>query len=234
MSLISDALKKAQRQRTGPDTAPPIPGVSRAAQVEPASSQSIVGIAVGAVVLVGLAIGGTIFFLRPKNPAPAPAVAPATIAVPSLSTAKTSAAPAAVTAAPQVAVPIITAPTPVVIKAPEPVTPPPVQPAPVPVASPPLAKDAPSNSGAAVAATQTVTVRKTKDAEADPRIISFVDAIRVAGIRSSGSDSKVLMNDKVFRVNDVVDRMLNVRLTDVQTDSLTFVDSNGVTYTKNF
>jgi hypothetical protein len=42
------------------------------------------------------------------------------------------------------------------------------------------------------------------------------------------------MNDKVFRVNDIVERLLNVRLTAVETDSLTFVDDNGVVYTKNF
>jgi hypothetical protein len=71
-------------------------------------------------------------------------------------------------------------------------------------------------------------------ARPDPRIQSFVDAIKVAGIRSSGTDSKVLMNDKVYRVNDIVDRSLNLRLVEVQADSLTFVDENSVSYTKNF
>ena len=71
-------------------------------------------------------------------------------------------------------------------------------------------------------------------AQPDPRVQSFVDAIKVAGIRSSGTDSKVLMNDKVFRVNDIVDRSLNLRLIEVQADNLTFVDENSVTYVKNF
>ncbi len=69
-------------------------------------------------------------------------------------------------------------------------------------------------------------------ARPDPRIEMFVDGLKVAGIRFSGTDSKVLMNDKVYRVNDIVDRSLNLRLIEVQSDSLTFVDENNVTYTK--
>jgi ribosome-associated protein YbcJ (S4-like RNA binding protein) len=58
--------------------------------------------------------------------------------------------------------------------------------------------------------------------------------LKVTGIRSSGTDSKVLMNDRVFRVNDVVDRSLGVRLTKVSSDSLTFTDANGAVYVKYF
>lgn len=71
-------------------------------------------------------------------------------------------------------------------------------------------------------------------ARSDPRIQIFVDSVRVAGIRFSGSESKVLMNDRVYRVNDVIDRSLNIRLQQVAPDYLTFVDANGVTYVKNF
>jgi hypothetical protein len=223
MSLISDALKKAQRQRTGPDTVPPIPGIGRAARTEPSSPQSLVWIIAGGIGLVAVAVGLTIFFLRPKAGAPGPAAA-----LPSLAIAKSAAAPAAVSVAPAAIVPIISAPSPVATKSPE-LAPAVLTPAAaVPVAAAPAAADASSASG------QPVTVKRTKTADADPRIIAFVDAIRVTGIRSSGSESKVLMNDKVFRVNDIVERLLNVRLTAVETDSLTFVDDNGVVYTKNF
>ena len=54
------------------------------------------------------------------------------------------------------------------------------------------------------------------------------------GIRSSGGDSRVLMNDRVFRVNDIVDRNLGLRLTKVDPAMLVFTDSNGAIYTKNF
>jgi hypothetical protein len=68
----------------------------------------------------------------------------------------------------------------------------------------------------------------------DPRIQTFVDAIRVAGIRSSGAESKVLMNDRVYRVGDTVDLALGIKLEAVAPDSLTFVDAHGASYKKNF
>jgi len=68
----------------------------------------------------------------------------------------------------------------------------------------------------------------------DERIIAYVDAIRVTGIKSSGNESKVMMNDKIYRVNDVVERLLGVKLIKVEPEMLTFSDAHGVTYTKTF
>ena len=58
--------------------------------------------------------------------------------------------------------------------------------------------------------------------------------MRVTAIRASANDSKVFMNDKVYRVNDLVERTLGIRLVKVAADSLTFADANGVTYVKYF
>jgi len=71
-------------------------------------------------------------------------------------------------------------------------------------------------------------------ARPDARAQAFVDALRVTGIRASGSDSKVLMNDRVFRLNDIVERTLGLRLTGVAADRLSFTDPNGLVYTRNF
>jgi hypothetical protein len=68
----------------------------------------------------------------------------------------------------------------------------------------------------------------------DERVTAFVEAVRVTGIRSSGTESRVLMNERVYRVNDIVDRTLNVRLIQAEGDSLTFSDPRGVTYVKRF
>ena len=65
-------------------------------------------------------------------------------------------------------------------------------------------------------------------------IYAFIDQLQVMGVRSSGTDSKVLMNDRVYRVNDFVNRELGLKLTKVNSDSLTFVDANGASYTKQF
>lgn len=71
-------------------------------------------------------------------------------------------------------------------------------------------------------------------ASPNERIAAFVEAIKVTGIRSSGAESRVLMNDRVYRVNDTVERGLAVKLIKVGTDSLTFVDANGFEYVKSF
>lgn len=68
----------------------------------------------------------------------------------------------------------------------------------------------------------------------DQQVAAFVEAIRVTGIRSSGNESRVLMNERVYRVNDLVERSLGVKLVKVEADTLTFVDARGVTYEKHF
>jgi hypothetical protein len=68
----------------------------------------------------------------------------------------------------------------------------------------------------------------------DPKILAYLDALQVAGIRVSDTGSKVLMNDRVYRESEIVDHLLGLRLKKVESDTLTFVDERGVTYTKNF
>ena len=68
----------------------------------------------------------------------------------------------------------------------------------------------------------------------DPRILAFLDALRVNGIRPSPDDPKVLMNNRVFRIEDVVDRELNLRLTAIAPNKLTFEDDRGMPYVKSF
>jgi hypothetical protein len=68
----------------------------------------------------------------------------------------------------------------------------------------------------------------------DPKILAYIDALQIAGIRVSDTGSKVLMNDRVFRENEIVDHLLGLRLKKVESDTLTFVDERGVIYTKNF
>jgi hypothetical protein len=66
------------------------------------------------------------------------------------------------------------------------------------------------------------------------KILVYIDGLRVTGVRAAGTDSKVLMNDRVYRVNDMVDYELGLRLTSVTTSALTFEDESGVVYTKTF
>ena len=53
-------------------------------------------------------------------------------------------------------------------------------------------------------------------------------------MRSPGPDARVLIGERVYRINDVVDRSLGIRLQKVEPGKITFIDAAGVTYTKNY
>jgi hypothetical protein len=236
MSLINEALKKAQRQRTtAPDgdaaSAPGDQPVHKRAA--PMRAQTMIVVAAAAIALVVCSVIATVFLLTRKPAEVAKPVAAGPAKLPSVDLN----APSPVIVAPVVPAPIATtspaagdpANTPAPAKAvPAAVTPKPSLPAAV------AAAPAPSPAAATPAAPVPPAPRAASHLPPDPRILQFVDAIKVTGIRSSGSDSKVLMNDRVFRVNEIVERTLEVKLVKVASDSLTFEDANGVIYTKTF
>lgn len=249
MSLINDALKKAQRQRTEGNPSPAdttAPSTSSeqlqrvARREKPAGFRSqlmlIGGGAVAAVVLVG--IGAIFFFSSGEQPTAAPA----------------QPAPVAVTPIPAVNAPSATTPTPA------PATPaavtaalPPAQgtalagsPAPAqqsPIASP-STPAAPPSQFVVSPATVSEPVPAPTPSAATPapaerpkpstRMISVIEHFRVGGIRVSGAESKVLMNDKVYRINDIVDFELGIRLTGIETKALTFEDGRGAVHIRTF
>ncbi len=227
MSLINEALKKAQHQRTGGGMdAPPMPGGGSGGSRGPSGmpTGTLVLLIAGAAVVVVISVVATVYFVnRPSAPkvAAAPVVTAPVSAPVAPPTAPVASAPSPVIIAPV----IIKAPVPVVEK---PVTPPPAveQPAPATAAvTTPPAAPVPVPAPAAEPAAE--------GSLAD-RIATYVDKVRVTGIRTSETGSKVLMNDKVYRLNDLVDRKLGLRLVKIEADSLTFADATGATYVKSF
>jgi len=77
-------------------------------------------------------------------------------------------------------------------------------------------------------------VRPAAPAKLEPRAINYIEGIRVAGIRASTTDSKVLMNDRVYRLNDTVEHEMGLRLVAITSHSLTFEDDRGARYTRSF
>lgn len=271
MSLINEALKKAQRSRSaGADHGlPPLPGgghVAKRGQAQSANTMVLLGS--GAVVLVVLSVAVTIYLVnRPAKTPPSPAVGakPAVVEpagkstsatvkpvlpLEPVATAATPPPPASATPAPAApasgggtpaaavavnppsptaAAPIIT-PAPgqaVVTPASHPVAPP-VTPVVAPVggqAATPVPTPAPRVPPAPASAAATPP-------RPDERIAAYVESIRIAGLRAQGADSRVLINERVYRVNDIIERTLGLRLIKVDSSSLTFADANGATYTK--
>ena len=200
MSLINDALKKAQRQRTGdPGSAlPTMQGGGRGPSKM--GTPMLVLIGAGLVLLVVLAVVATVMYVSPKTPEPVAAVT------------KPAAPAAAPSKAPQVVV-ASTAVTPPVVS----VESAKVSPTPAPADAAPVINVAPL-----VAATP------------DEQVQALIDKMRVTGVRTSASGSKVLMNDHIVRLNDLVDRDSGLRLVKIEDGTLTFKDKQGATYTKSY
>lgn len=250
MSLINEALKKAQRARHEGAAASPAGaddgGIVKRAQPRKATTTLL--FALGALVLVALSIAVTAYWVsqptethvataKPQPAAETTTPAETTAAAPSVSFTAPAAAPAtpvqpkdqhATTVAVQPPAPATPSPAPTVeapapARAKEPDTA-------VPAAQAPQ----PATASTEAAAPEPAPAPASPPPVPDERVHKVVEALRVMGIRSSGTDSKVLMNDRVFRVNDIVDRALNVRLTKVAPDHLEFTDANGATYVKYF
>lgn len=231
MSLINDALKKAQKQRTGeaPDLnkLPSIGGEAPARIARrdkpPAFNSLVLWVSAGAGVVLVLAVGG--FFLirwmmRPPE-AQSSAIAPAKTAVVAQVTPGAKEAP--VPAAIQTATPSTTAPTPAVVT---------VKPAIPEVAVETKSVEVESPVSTPLRAEETKPVAAAVAPKMGPKAVAFIDALRVAGVRASGTDSKVLMNDRVYRIGDTVEHVLGLKLAGITAEALTFEDENGARYTR--
>jgi hypothetical protein len=228
MSLINDALKKAARQRAEEqaDMAPIMPGGggSRGRHGGPMSKQTMVLIGGAAVVLVVVSVVATGVFVT-SRPTAKPAE-PAAIVV-----APVAAKPAPVVSVAVQAPPVVTV---VVPKAAAPVP----TPIPVPTAAPvvvvqPVPTEAPAPVAVARAPEPTAAPAAVTESRAE-RIQAYIDALQVTGARAAGSESKALVNGHVFKLNDVLDKTLGLRLKQVDADHLTFVDAAGDTYVKSY
>ncbi len=239
MSLISEALKKAQRMRTDPmaGNSPSGEGGNVIRRGQPMPAKTLALIVAGIAGLMILVVITTIIVVRLNAPPPltaakSVAAQPATNMAPPTSSPLIAVAPVSALPTPEPATPVQTPPT----RPPE-SSGPAVAPATVaktPVVAPAKIPPATAVKGPTPAPATPPAALKADAPKADPRVQAYVDAVRVTGIRSSGTESKVLMNDRVFRLNDVVDRSLGIRLTEVRADSLTFVDETGFAYIKNF
>lgn len=215
MSLINEALKKAQRQRSDQPPGEMNSGGRTQQRGGPMRTQSVILIVAGAAVLVVFSVVITVYLLN-RGPATLPATAPVAAA-----------------AQPTPAVDL-TAPSPVIVA--------PVIATPAPAAEKSLAATTPTAESppapSAIAATPPPAPVEiplvTTAHQPELHVQLYVDAIRVMGIRSGGGESKVLMNDRVYRVNDIVDRALVLKLVKIEPELLTFTDPNGVVYTKSF
>jgi len=65
-------------------------------------------------------------------------------------------------------------------------------------------------------------------------VVEFIDSLVVNGVRLSGKKSKVLLGSRVFRKNSVVNKKLKLKILEIKSGQIEFIDIDGITYTKYF
>ncbi|MEO6244304.1 MAG: hypothetical protein ABIQ12_02610 [Opitutaceae bacterium] len=216
MSLINDALKKAQNVRYEEPIDPAAPAAAGGNKTRIAkrgrahSANTTILLGSGAIVLVVLSVVATVYLVN-RTPEPATEAAAASVAATVPQVGQAATAPAVV--APKLDLRVVAPPGDTIVAsikaATTKETPPAPPPAPVVIAPPGPPKP-------------------------DEQTLRYVEAIKVAGVRSSGNESRVLMNERVYRVSDIVDRTIGLKLIGVAPGTLTFSDSAGANYVKNF
>ena len=105
-------------------------------------------------------------------------------------------------------------------------------------ATPVVARSAPPATNGVPAPTTAVTpvaVSPVNDAAQRAEAIQeFLRSARLTGVRGQGAQARVLMNERVYRMNDVVAPDFGLRLSAVRTGLLVFTDAQGRTYEKTY
>lgn len=221
MSLINQALRKAQQQRTPsrPATAADHASASPT-NYRGNSNQSglLIGLVAGIALLIGLVAGLTIVVLR-KDPAPV--------------TQQAATLPAPVK---QIA------PATPVFQPLAPPTPAPTQP--LEQGSPSVLNDlrlarVAAEAKAAADATSAKQIEAAKQlaatkAAAKPSqdIIQWLGKSKISGVRLSTSGNKVILNNKAYSVGETVNLGLGLKVLIIQEKRILFIDPNGKKYLK--
>lgn len=221
MSLINQALRKAQRDRT-PNRMPQAGEQSQAAYASSVangmSPMLVIGLVIAVALLVGLVVGLSIVIFK-GDPTPTRQG----VASPVITTLQS-----APLAEPSRAVP---AP----IKAPH-AAPPATAPA-EPAATTSVVEElrkAREATEAEAAAQAKATAAAAAKAAAQPSedIIEWLGSAKLSGVRISETESKVIVNGNAYAVGEYVNFKLGLKVLIIQETRVLFVDNNGKKYMK--
>jgi len=229
MSLINQALRKAQRDRS-PNRMPQPGEQGPAAYANSATNglrpTLVVGLVIALAVLLGLVAGLSVVLFKGESAAPAQPPATAPLAG--------TAAPAP---APDTPVdPPITPPSATARVKPE------AAPAPGVVEELRRAREATEAEAAAqaeAAAAKAAAEAKAAEVEAaraaaqpSEDIIDWLGRAKLSGVRLSDTESKVILNGQAYAVGEYVNFKLGLKVMIIQESRVLFMDNNGKKYMK--
>jgi hypothetical protein len=233
MSLINQALRKAQQDRTPQNTPASGPGEPAIGSPPASPKNRQPGVIIGLIALVALLIGlvgGLSAVLLKSGPTKPAAAADA---------AEASSTTASTPAAPTLPINPDTAPrTP--LTEPSDNNPPKAEPAPAPRQSEPATEKTPDAlieelrlAGDAAEAKIHAEQKAAATAQAQtPKIIDWLTESRVTGIRLSPTQNKVILNGETYNEGEYVNPQLGLKVILIEETRVLFADDNGKKYKK--
>lgn len=236
MSLINQALRKAQRDRTPNRMADP--GATGPLTSAPANSSGmkpglLIGLILAVAVLLGLVAGLSVMLLKGNDSAPLAQQAPTTPEQPSSQDTASTPPTEPVAATPQAL---------------EPISPPIKSPTKAPSSeretlSPVVeelrkAREAAEAKAAAEAEAAEAEAKAAEEAAAraaakpSQEIIDWLTQAKVTGVMLSETNSKIIFNGKTYAVGEYVNYALGLKVMVIQEQRILFVDENGKKYMK--
>ncbi len=227
MSLINQALRKAQRDRTPNRMSQPgeqSPAAYAGSAASGLSPTLVIGLVIAVAVLIGLVVGLSVVIFKGDSTPAAPAntqVAAANPAAPTPSPTNT--------VEPQVKAAPVTAA---------------VEPAPAPSVVNELRKAREAAEAEAAAQAQAAAAKAAAEAKAAEKaaaraaaqpsedIITWLGSAKLTGVRISETESKVIVNGNAYTVGEYVNFKLGLKVMIIQETRVLFVDNNGKKYMK--
>lgn len=233
MSLINQALRKAQRDRT-PERMP-VPGARVPTPDAPTSGMKpglIIGLVVAVAALLALVVGLSLVLLQDRDTPPVAQHAPAA-AAPQPSTTSEDSAPAETeqAAAPQPPVEPLAPRT----QPAAPTTPLEREAAPPVVEELRRAREAATAKAAAEAEAAAAAAAAAKAAvQPSQAIIDWLARAQISGVKLSPTESRVILNGKSYTEGEYVNFGLGLKVMIIEQKRVLFVDENDKKYLKQF
>ncbi len=252
MSLINEALKKAQQQRLGSGFHMSVGRLASAS--ESGSNQSIMLKLVIGLIFMAVILGASLSVLfygiwqekTPENP-PVAAATPITEPVAVATMPPTTQTPAPPVATLQPAQAAGADPNPIAESSiePKPPSPPIAQsvtkspPSEVNTSTSPPDVPAKSTGMELSATTPAATLPSVQPdpkpvPKPDKQVMAYIRMLNVNAVRMAGKDSKVFMNNEIFRLNSTINSELQIKILKINPKQIVFIDNAGIKYIKRF
>lgn len=62
----------------------------------------------------------------------------------------------------------------------------------------------------------------------------FINQSRISSVRAAGKNSKIVINDRTVSIDSYIDDDLPIRVSEVKTNEVVFMDDEGYEYHKPF